>query len=282
MDRADVDDHAHVRLGDRRQLRDLPGAAHRHLEHEHLRVRRRSQQRERQADLRVVVLRARHRAPLRARDRRKDVLRRGLARRASDPDHLCAGCAELAPPRSRERLQRRQRVRMREHRAARGVLAERCARRLGVLVRHQHAPRPCPQRLCRVLGAMRALARQAHEQIAAGHRARVDHRAQRAHLRILSAWMLDRLRPRLRGQPRCVPAPHERPLCKRQRLARHRHIVERHLATARELLALLVALARDHQHVARACRPDRLVDRDRAVCDRAHELAVPARAPRRP
>jgi hypothetical protein len=47
MDRADVDDHADVGLGDLGQLGDLAGAAHRHLEHQRARALGRAQDGER-------------------------------------------------------------------------------------------------------------------------------------------------------------------------------------------------------------------------------------------
>ena len=66
VDRADVGDHADVGLGDRRQLGDLAGAAHRHLEHEHLGAGGRREDRQRQADLGVEVLRVGDDADVRA------------------------------------------------------------------------------------------------------------------------------------------------------------------------------------------------------------------------
>src|SRR5919206_3944746 len=50
-----------------------------------------------------------------------------------------------------------------------------------------------------------------------------------------------------------------------ERLAGDGDVVERDLAPAGELLALLVALAGDHQHVARLGHVDRLLDRRTAV-----------------
>ena len=58
-----------------------------------------------------------------------------------------------------------------------------------------------------------------------------------------------------------------------QRLARDRDVVERLLAPARELLALLVALAGDHDDVARPREPDRAGDRGAAV-DLALDVAA--------
>src|ERR1700760_2040109 len=81
-----------------------------------------------------------------------------------------------------------------------------------------------------------------------------------------TSQVLIRAAPRARrSQPICSStAPADA-----KRLTRDRRVVERELAPAAELLALLVALARDHEHVARLCLRDRLVDRDRTVCDRA-------------
>ncbi len=53
--RPDADDHGDVRLGDRGQLSDLTGAAHRHLEHQDLGLRRGGEDLERQPDLGVEV-----------------------------------------------------------------------------------------------------------------------------------------------------------------------------------------------------------------------------------
>ena len=70
MDRADADDHRDVGLGDRRQLGDLAGSAHRHLEHQHLGARRRREDLERDPDLGVVVGPRGDRPPLRGEQRR--------------------------------------------------------------------------------------------------------------------------------------------------------------------------------------------------------------------
>src|SRR3954467_3509857 len=56
-----------------------------------------------------------------------------------------------------------------------------------------------------------------------------------------------------------------------QRLPRHRHVVERDLAPARELLALLVALAGDDDDVALVRDGDRAPDRLAAV---EHDLGI--------
>ncbi len=121
VDRADVGDHRHLGLGDRRQLGDLAGAAHRHLQHQQLGVRGRFEHGQRQADLGVEVLAVGVDPP--RQQRPGDVLDRGLADRAGDPDHPRP---ERAPPGAGERLQRRQRVLDREDPAT----ARRCGSHL--------------------------------------------------------------------------------------------------------------------------------------------------------
>ena len=106
MDRADVGDHRHLGLGDRRQLGDLAGAAHRHLQHQQVGLLRRFEHGQRQPDLGVEVLAVGVDAA--GQQRPGDVLDRGLADRAGDADD--AG-AERAPPGAGQRLQRRQRIR---------------------------------------------------------------------------------------------------------------------------------------------------------------------------
>jgi hypothetical protein len=117
VDRADVGDHRHFRLGDRCQLGNLTAAPHRHLQHQRLSVVGRFQQRQRQADLVVEVLvvgvnPARQQRP-------GDVLDRGLANRAGDAED--AG-AESPAPGPRQRLHRHQRIIDREDPGAAFVL----------------------------------------------------------------------------------------------------------------------------------------------------------------
>ncbi len=107
MDRAEADDHTDVGFGDLRELGDLAGPAHRHLQHEHLGAGRRRQDLQRQADLGVEVRLARDRAPLRSEHREQEVFRRGLAGRAGDADDPGS---ELTPPRRGQPLERRERV----------------------------------------------------------------------------------------------------------------------------------------------------------------------------
>ena len=63
---SDADDHADVGLCDPHELRDLTGAAHRHLEHQHLGPGRRGEDLQRQPDLGVVVAARGDRAPVRS------------------------------------------------------------------------------------------------------------------------------------------------------------------------------------------------------------------------
>ena len=73
-------------------LRNLPRTAHRHLQHEQLRLARCAQQGERQPDLGVEVRRAGRHPQAAGEQGREDVLVRGLARRAGDRDHHCSAC----------------------------------------------------------------------------------------------------------------------------------------------------------------------------------------------
>ncbi len=91
--RRDVRDHADVRLGDARQLADLPGAAHGHLDHRDFRRALDLEQRERHPDLVVQVRGGGHGAGHRREQRPEDVLCGGLAGAAGDADHLDAGPA---------------------------------------------------------------------------------------------------------------------------------------------------------------------------------------------
>ncbi len=103
VDGPDIGDNPDLRLGDLAELGDLTHAAHRHLEHQHLRLRWRAEDRQGQTDLGVVVLRARVSA-----ERQQapgDVLHRGLSGRAGDPDDTRV---ELPAPLAGERLERRQ------------------------------------------------------------------------------------------------------------------------------------------------------------------------------
>ena len=129
---------------------------------------------QRQPDLRVEVLRRWRRSRRSWRSiAAQQVLRRGLAGRAGDRDDLRA---ELAPPRARQRLQRRQRVVGDEHRAR----ARARARLLGVLGRDEHAPGAGVRARCGgEAPAVGARAGQADEQVAGADVARVDRHAQR-------------------------------------------------------------------------------------------------------
>ena len=114
-----------------------------HLEHEHLGARRGAEHRQRQPDLGVVVLRVGDHRPVRGDQRRDQVLRRRLADRARDRDHVGA---ELAPPRRAQRAQRRDRVLDRDH----GALAAAVARPLAAPPARPTRPPPArPRRTSR-------------------------------------------------------------------------------------------------------------------------------------
>ncbi len=169
VDGPDVDDDADVGLGDRRQLGDLAGAAHRHLEHEHLGAGGGREDRQRQADLRVEVLRAGDHADVRGQHRREDVLRRRLAGRAGDRDDLGA---ERAAPGARQGLQPGERVLgLEDHARLREAVV------VGVVGRDEHAPRAGVERLRGEAPAVDVAAGQADEQIARCDGARVDRHA---------------------------------------------------------------------------------------------------------
>ena len=79
----------------RARSRIWPEPAHRHLRHDDLGVGLDQTERERQADLVVEAVRRRDRAPVRAQQRREDVLCRGLPHRARDRHDLSiAPCAD--------------------------------------------------------------------------------------------------------------------------------------------------------------------------------------------
>ena len=97
MHRADVRDHADVRLGERAELGDLAEAAHRQLEDAELGVRLDAADRQRDADLGVVAPLGGDGPALRLADRGEDVFRRGLAHRAGDRDEPARLRSRRAP-----------------------------------------------------------------------------------------------------------------------------------------------------------------------------------------
>ena len=194
---------------------------------------------ERQADLGVVVLRAR--VDPQRQDRASDVLDRRLPRRAGDPDDRAA---QLAPPSARQPLQRPQRVVAVEHPAVDPAGPR-------PLLRADHAtpqapPSSAPAAKC---AAVDVLARQPEEQVARPRRARVDRRPLRGARGTLARDRRPRPRRRsARGRARSRRGPQGPEL-----LAGDIAVVERDLAPALELLSLLVALARR----SRPCRRPR-------------------------
>ena len=218
----DVRDHADVRAGDPAEVGDLAEAAHRELEDADLGVGLEPAERQRDADL-VVEARLRgDRAGRRRAERGEDVLRRRLAGRARDPDDA--------------------RVRAVTHeRAERGERLER-------LVREQRRRGAADERLVAELGAPA----DRDEQIAVLDAARVDLDAgDLLGVRVQLAERRQLVERAAGSRGRSEPA---------QRLARDLAVVERDRAVG-ELLALLVALAGDHDHVAFAGLADSAGDR---------------------
>ena len=177
-----------------------------------------------------------------AQHRREDVLRRGLAGRAGDADDLGA---QLAPPRGGEALQRGERVVGGDDGAG---LAQRAASACSGATSTPHAP---PASACgREAPAVDVLADAARR---TGRRARP--RASRS----------PRARARAVARAPAPRAARRRPAATLLRRPARARSASRatatssngHLAAVRELLALLVALAGDHHHVAgrRPARP---------------------------
>ena len=201
--------------------------------------------------------RERDHAPVRRDQRGDQVLGRRLADRAGDGDHRRA---QLAPPRARQRAERRQRVLGGQH--------DRRRRPSRPARRDEHAP---GARLQRARAAnsppsTRVPASPTNRSPGPTSRESITTRSRRA-----GAAAHEPRAGRL-GDPRRVPA-----LTTAQRLARHRHVVERLLAAARELLALLVPLAGDHHHVARLGQRHRAVDRSAGGRRRARRSRPRAR-----
>ena len=126
-----------------------------------------------------------------------------------------------------------------------------CARR------DQRSPRPLLQRSRGELPAVVVLASEPHEQVAGAGFAGVDHRPLGARRARVAAQRRPR---RLRHPAGCLHRSRSR-----QCLAGHGHVVEGLLAAVLELLALLVALAGDHHHVAVLRLGDRAADGTAAV-----------------
>ena len=247
--RPDVDDHADVGLGDRASSAIWPAPRIAISSTSTSVPARRAEDRQRQPDLGVAGSARSRRRAVRLEHRREHVLGRGLAGRAGDADDARA---ELAAPGGRQALQRRERVVGDEHGARRrgGRAPSRVPRRR----------RARPTRRRRAPAAANAppscvLAGQADEQVAGADLARVDHDARRTGPgpgRGRDAAARPR-RPRSHAASRVRisrPAPRAAPRARRSRRRTD-------LAPAGELLALLVALAGDHDDVAGAGALDR-------------------------
>ena len=126
VDGPDVRDHADVRPRDPAEVGDLAEAAHRELEDADLGVRLEAAERERHADLVVEARLGGDRAGRRSAERGEDVLRRGLAGRARDPDDARVGAVADERAEGGERLERLRRARASPRRRGR---APRCGTR---------------------------------------------------------------------------------------------------------------------------------------------------------
>ena len=150
-----------------------PMPAHRHLEHQQLGLGRRGADRQRQPDLGVEVLRARVHA---AREQRPgDVLDRGLAGRAGDPDDRAAELA--AARRAPARCSARERVGGGEHPARAGSARPSARARARASTTTPQAP--AASAAGGVLAAVGPLAAEAEEEVARAGLARVDRRRAR-------------------------------------------------------------------------------------------------------
>ena len=257
----DVRDHADVGLADRGQLGDLAEAAHRQLEHEHLGARRRGEQLQRQPDLGVEVRAARGDRAVRGDHRRDQVLRRRLADRAGDRDHVRG---QVAPPCARQRAERRERMLGGEHGAALG--------RRGGLARPgrrgEHAP--CAGRSASAANSppsTRSPGSATNRSPGSTARESITTRAGPVGGAVAPAHAA-RPRPRRRsaGRSSASRATSATPRATARSASRATvDVVERLLAPAGELLALLVALAGDHDDVAGLGQLDRAGDRGAAV-----------------
>ena len=229
---------------------------------------------QRQPDLGVEVLAGSPRCRMAREQRREDVLGRGLAGRAGDADDL----APLAPSsrrHARPAPAARQRVVGREQHARAWRSAPPPRARAppappgaggsapGAERRRRWARRSA-RRTDRPAAARASRSRRGAGPTAAGARGG-QQSALRRPARLCSAVHIRARTP--------VGA---------QRLARDRHVVEGQLAPVRELLALLVALAGDHDDVARAARPPARSprgDRDRASRSDAGRVGSARRRP---
>ena len=229
-------------------------------------LRRRGEDRQRQPDLGVEVLRAG--VDPRRQERPADVLDRGLAGRAGDPDHAgsraraarrgpaiasAASGSRAARTQRRRRRERPARARSRVDDDAPGARLERRRRRTR---RRRRARRGRPKNRSPALDLPR-----------------VDHRPRRPARR--------RRRPAPDDSaPAAAAIRSARELDHRARrgaaaqlLAGHLAVVERDLASVLELLALLVALAGDHDR----CRPARAGSSASAIAARRSGSTLDAR-----
>ena len=202
----------------------------------------------------------------------RDVLDRRLPGRAGDANHPRV---ELPPPLPGQRLKRRERIRRGED-PPEVVLAR---GRPGVLGKADDPPCPVAQGTGSELAAIRVLAGQPEEEVALGNGSRESMTACSGRpggpvgQNLEAGRIGDSLGREVDHAAR--PAPRGLELCSRD-LA----VIERNLPAALELLALLVALAGDHDRVALAGDLERLADRGAAVHLDPHVVAGRSCRPR--
>ena len=179
------------------------------LEHEHLGARRRRQHLERQPDLGVEVRAAGGDRAVRRDQRRDQVLRRRLAHRAGDGDHVRG---EIAPPGARERAQRRDRMLGGDAPRPRSAVAAASRAHAGAASTPQA---PAAQRRGRERAAVDPLARAGRRTGRPGATdARVDHDPRRPAAAAV-AEPAHELRAGRAGDPLVGPVPHRRPSASR-------------------------------------------------------------------
>ena len=252
--------------------------------------RGRREHRQRQADLGVEVLGARDRAQLPcASSAARMSLVEVLPVEPVIATTFAPAGAELAPPGARERLQARAAGRGARARCARAGCAGAAASACSGATSTPHAP--AASACARMLAAVGALAAQADEQLARRARARESIVARRGPGAVRRAAGSSSGGAAPRDAPR-APVGCTRRLHVRSRVGARaapsrgdRDVVEGHLAPVRELLALLVALAGDHdaRRPPRAARSPRRSPRAgrRSSARPAHRRRARVRARRR-
>ena len=200
--------HAHLRPRDLAERADLAGGAHRHLEHRPAMAMREAEQRQRQADLVVVVRLVLQQRIAAAEDGGDELFRRRLAHAARHADHLRPPPVAASGGQPLEGGQR-----VRHHEDGDG------GRQRGRRLSHEHASRATLDGVRDEGVSVATLARQREEEIASAGLPRVDDRPAKA--RRAAAPPLQQQRAQtlddLNGSDHGEPAPSGHP-----RLAPHR------------------------------------------------------------